>query len=133
MNNVGGPYSTAVFKFQDSRSRPVLHSVAVALVLKVITTVQRKLRALWALVKDFPVPAGAHWLLGHLVLLANGEREFDKIGLEWAVQYPYAYIFKHGPLEGVLSVNHPDYIKAVLQRPDKKDERIYGLLRPWLS
>ncbi|XP_078658403.1 cytochrome P450 4F4-like isoform X1 [Branchiostoma floridae x Branchiostoma belcheri] len=108
-------------------------AVVVALVLKVITSVQRKLRALWALEKDFPVPAGAHWLLGHLVLLANGEREFDKIGLEWAIQYPYAYIFKHGPLEGVLSVNHPDYIKAVLQRPDKKDERIYGLLRPWLG
>ncbi|KAI8509116.1 hypothetical protein Bbelb_129640, partial [Branchiostoma belcheri] len=94
---------------------------------------KRKLRALWALEKDFPVPPGAHWLLGHLVLLANGEREFDKIGLEWAIQYPYAYIFKHGPLEGVLSVNHPDYIKVVLQRPDKKDERIYGLLRPWLG
>ncbi|XP_066298513.1 cytochrome P450 4A4-like [Branchiostoma lanceolatum] len=110
-----------------------LLTVVVALLLKVFTVVQRKLSVQWALEKDFPVPPGAHWLLGHLVLLAKGELEFDRIGQEWAIQYPHSYIFKHGPLDGTLSVNHPDYIKAVLQRPDKKDERIYGLLRPWLG
>ncbi|XP_078574395.1 cytochrome P450 4A4-like isoform X2 [Branchiostoma floridae x Branchiostoma japonicum] len=94
-----------------------LLAVAVALLLKIAFIVQRKLRVLRALKKDFPVPPGAHWLLGHLVLFAKGEREFERIFLEFAIRYPHVCIFMNGPLDCTLSVHHPDYIKAVLQRP----------------
>ncbi|XP_035699768.1 cytochrome P450 4F22-like isoform X1 [Branchiostoma floridae] len=110
-----------------------LLAVVVALLLKVACVVQRKLRVLRALKKDFPTPPGAHWLLGHLVFFAKGEREFERIFLEFAIRYPHVCIYMNGPLDSSLSVHHPDYIKAVLQRPDKKDERVYGLLRPWLG
>ncbi|XP_078586120.1 cytochrome P450 4B1-like [Branchiostoma floridae x Branchiostoma japonicum] len=109
-------------------------AVGVAVLLKGVVAVVRSLRNLWALEKVFPVPPGAHWLLGHLVFAKQGDRHFQKAMSEWVQQYhQHGFIFKHGAAMGRLVATHPDDVRAVLMRTDQKLEIIYGMLRPWLG
>ncbi|XP_035680011.1 cytochrome P450 4B1-like [Branchiostoma floridae] len=107
--------------------------LCVAVLLKGTVAVVRSLRNLWALEKVFPVPPGAHWLLGHLVFLRQDARHSYEITAEWFRQYQQGYIFKHGAAMGRLVVTHPDDVRAVLMRTDQKLEIFYGMLRPWLG
>eukprot|EP00058_Branchiostoma_floridae_P027885 XP_002613376.1 hypothetical protein BRAFLDRAFT_68362 [Branchiostoma floridae] len=90
--------------------------LCVAVLLKGTVAVVRSLRNLWALEKVFPVPPGAHWLLGHLVFLRQDARHSYEITAEWFRQYQQGYIFKHGAAMGRLVVTHPDDVRAVLMR-----------------
>ncbi|XP_035674723.1 uncharacterized protein LOC118414617 [Branchiostoma floridae] len=62
-------------------------ALCVVVLLKGTVAVVRSLRNLWALEKVFPVPPGAHWLLGHLVFAKQGDRHFEKAMSEWVQQY----------------------------------------------
>ncbi|XP_078593023.1 leukotriene-B4 omega-hydroxylase 3-like [Branchiostoma floridae x Branchiostoma japonicum] len=108
-------------------------ALSVAVLLKGVVAVVRSLRNLWALEKVFPVPPGAHWLLGHLVFLSQGDRHIQEITSEWFRQYQHGYIFRHGAAMGRLVVTNPDDVRAVLMRTDQKLEIFYGMLRPWLG
>ncbi|KAI8485300.1 hypothetical protein Bbelb_368640 [Branchiostoma belcheri] len=108
-------------------------ALAAVVLVRVTAAVLRSLRNRWAMEKVFPVPPGAHWLLGHLVFLRGGDRQFHQTLKEWTEEYQYGYIFRHGAAMGRLVAVHPDYIRAILVRTDKKLEVIYGILRPWLG
>ncbi|XP_035674596.1 leukotriene-B4 omega-hydroxylase 3-like [Branchiostoma floridae] len=91
-------------------------ALCVAVLLKGTAAVVRSLRNLWALEKVFPVPPGAHWLLGHLVLLRQSDRlKYERMS-EWFRQYQQGYIFKHSAAMGRLIVTHPDDVRALLRR-----------------
>ncbi|XP_078593024.1 cytochrome P450 4B1-like [Branchiostoma floridae x Branchiostoma japonicum] len=108
-------------------------ALGVAVLLKGTAAVVRSLRNMWALEKVFPVPPGAHWLLGHLVLLRQSDRfKYERMS-EWFRQYQQGYIFKHSAAMGRLVVTHPDDVRAVLRRTDQKLEIFYGILRPFLG
>ncbi|XP_066280196.1 cytochrome P450 4B1-like isoform X1 [Branchiostoma lanceolatum] len=83
--------------------------------------------------KEFPVPPGSHWLLGHLVLLGDEGRGLMTKAMEWSKVYKFAHVIRMGPLLQHCTVYHPDYVKAVMSRADQKDDYIYSFLRPWLG
>eukprot|EP00058_Branchiostoma_floridae_P027886 XP_002613377.1 hypothetical protein BRAFLDRAFT_68363 [Branchiostoma floridae] len=91
-------------------------ALCVVVLLKGTVAVVRSLRNLWALEKVFPVPPRAHWLLGHMVFLSQGDRHIHEITSEWFRQYQRGYIFRHGAAMGRLVVTHPDDVRAVLMR-----------------
>ncbi|KAI8485299.1 hypothetical protein Bbelb_368630, partial [Branchiostoma belcheri] len=53
--------------------------------------------------------------------------------MEWSAVYKYAHVIHMGPFLQHCTVYHPDYVKAVMSRADKKDDYVYGFLRPWLG
>ncbi|XP_019648008.1 PREDICTED: phylloquinone omega-hydroxylase CYP4F2-like [Branchiostoma belcheri] len=108
--------------------------VAIAVVVVKVTmglwnTVRRNRK----LAREFPVPPGSHWLLGHMVLLGDEGRGLMTKSMEWSAVYKYAHVIHMGPFLQHCTVYHPDYVKAVMSRADKKDDYVYGFLRPWLG
>ncbi|XP_078593025.1 cytochrome P450 4B1-like [Branchiostoma floridae x Branchiostoma japonicum] len=108
--------------------------VAVAVVVvKVTISLWNTVRRNQKIAKEFPVPPGSHWLLGHMVLLGDEGRGLMTKAMEWSKIYKYAHVIRMGPLLQHCSVYHPDYVKAVMSRADRKDDYVYSFLRPWLG
>ncbi|CAH1263491.1 CYP4F2 [Branchiostoma lanceolatum] len=107
--------------------------VFVVTLLKVTVGLWRTVRRNRTMAADFPAPPGGHWLLGHLVMAGPDGGELMLRGPGWAEDYKYAHLMHGGPLLTHCSVYHPDYVKAVMTRSDKKDEFAYSFLRPWLG
>ncbi|XP_078593027.1 cytochrome P450 4B1-like isoform X2 [Branchiostoma floridae x Branchiostoma japonicum] len=107
--------------------------VLVVTLLKATVDLWRTVRCNRKMAVDFPVPPGGHWLLGHLVMLGPEGGELMLKGPGWAEDYKYAHLMHSGPLLTHCSVYHPDYVKTVMARADKKDAYAYDFLRPWLG
>ncbi|XP_066280202.1 cytochrome P450 4B1-like [Branchiostoma lanceolatum] len=107
--------------------------VFVVTLLKVTAGLWRTVRRNRTMAADFPAPPGGHWLLGHLVMAGPDGGELMLRGPGWAEDYKYAHVMHGGPLITHCSVYHPDYVKAVMTRSDKKDKFAYSFPRPWLG
>ncbi|XP_078593033.1 cytochrome P450 4F3-like isoform X1 [Branchiostoma floridae x Branchiostoma japonicum] len=107
--------------------------VIAVVVVKVTISLWNTVRRNQEIAKEFPVPPGSHWLLGHMVLLGDeGEGLMLKF-MEWSKIYKYAHVTRMGPLLQHCTVYHHDYVKAVMSRADRKDDYVYSFLRPWLG
>uniref|UniRef100_A0A8C4YLT4 Uncharacterized protein n=1 Tax=Gopherus evgoodei TaxID=1825980 RepID=A0A8C4YLT4_9SAUR len=108
---------------------PMFHLMAVVclacVVLKAIQLYWRKQKLL-KIFKSFPGPP-THWLYGHLQM-----DELDNTA-SWAEQYPHCHHMWYGGFLGFLSINHPEYAKAVYSRGDPKSLVIYSFLVPWIG
>ncbi|XP_032660935.1 cytochrome P450 4B1-like [Chelonoidis abingdonii] len=98
-------------------------------VLKAIQLYRRKQKLL-KIFKSFPGPP-THWLYGHLQMLQQ-EDELDNTA-SWAEQYPHCHPMWYGGFLGFLSINHPEYAKAVYSKGDPKSLVIYSFLVPWIG
>ncbi|XP_066280201.1 cytochrome P450 4B1-like [Branchiostoma lanceolatum] len=124
----------------DSPGTTVATLTCCCAVVVFVVTLLKDTAGLWRTVRrnrtmaaDFPAPPGGHWLLGHLVMLGPEGGELMLKGVGWAEDYKYAHLIHAGPFLTHCAVYHPDYVKAVMARSDKKDEFAYGFLRPWLG
>uniref|UniRef100_A0A8C0GT91 Uncharacterized protein n=1 Tax=Chelonoidis abingdonii TaxID=106734 RepID=A0A8C0GT91_CHEAB len=108
---------------------PMFHLMAVVclacVVLKAIQLYRRKQKLL-KIFKSFPGPP-THWLYGHLQM-----DELDNTA-SWAEQYPHCHPMWYGGFLGFLSINHPEYAKAVYSKGDPKSLVIYSFLVPWIG
>ncbi|RDD42229.1 Leukotriene-B4 omega-hydroxylase 3 [Trichoplax sp. H2] len=83
------------------------------------------------ILKKFPGPK-SHWLLGNLHQLAS-PKEFLKSYHSFSLKFPRKFLLWYGPLTPVLSVSHPETIRAVIKAKTIKDGPAYQYLLPWLG
>ena len=89
----------------------------------------RKRRHHVTLKRNFPAPAAAHWLLGHVPLLSGLSYETLMLFSRWTKEYPRYYLFMAGPLETKLFLNHADTIKQLTKTHEPKQFGFGGVYR----
>ncbi|XP_022104408.1 cytochrome P450 4F22-like [Acanthaster planci] len=80
----------------------------------------------------FPTDPERHWFLGSLSKFTADEKE-----LEWKREVVKrcvtASVLWVGPIRPIISVYHPDTVKAVLSTGEPKAEFTYSYIRPWIG
>ncbi|XP_077189955.1 cytochrome P450 4B1-like [Paroedura picta] len=99
------------------------------MVLKALKLYQQK-QYLIKVLRCFPGPP-THWLYGHFKMMAP-EEEFSNVE-SWTKKYPHCHQIWYGGFLAFLSINHPEYAKAVFSRGDPKSLVIYDYLVPWIG
>ncbi|XP_077784881.1 cytochrome P450 4B1-like [Podarcis muralis] len=80
--------------------------------------------------RSFPGPP-SHWLYGHIHMM-KPEEEFLNAAA-WTEKYPHCYPRWYGNFLAFLSINHPEYAKAVYSRGDPKPLITQDFLIPWIG
>ena len=70
--------------------------------------------------RNFPAPAAAHWLLGHVPLLSGLSYETLMLFSRWTKSYPRYYLFHAGPFDTKLVLNHAETIKQLTKTYEPK-------------
>ena len=112
-------------------------SVLFAYILgSVVPYLWRKRRDRAILQRNFPAPAAAHWLLGHVPLLSGISYETLTLFSRWTKSYPRYYLFHAGPIDTKLVLNHAETIKRLTRKNEPKQlgfGGIYGFILPWFG
>lgn len=98
-------------------------------VLNAMKLYQKK-QYLIKVLRCFPGPP-THWLYGHFKMMAP-EEEFLSVQT-WTKKYPHCHPMWYGGFLAFLSINHPEYAKAVFSRGDPKSLVVYDFLVPWIG
>ena len=112
-------------------------SILFAYVLgSVVPYLWRKRRDRVILQRNFPAPAAAHWLLGHVPLLSGLSYETLMLYHCWTKTYPRYYLFHAGPVDTKLVLNHAETIKQLTKTHEPKQlgfGGVYGFVLPFLG
>uniref|UniRef100_A0A670II11 Cytochrome P450 family 4 subfamily B member 1 n=1 Tax=Podarcis muralis TaxID=64176 RepID=A0A670II11_PODMU len=80
--------------------------------------------------RSFPGPP-SHWLYGHIHMVR--ESLIFLVRSAWTEKYPHCYPRWYGNFLAFLSINHPEYAKAVYSRGDPKPLITQDFLIPWIG
>ncbi|XP_022104398.1 cytochrome P450 4F22-like isoform X2 [Acanthaster planci] len=80
----------------------------------------------------FPSDPERHWLFGSLSKFTGDEKEFEW-KREVVKKCVTASVSWAGPITPIISVYHPDTVKAVLSTGEPKAEFTYSFIRPWIG
>ncbi|KAM9320123.1 ultra-long-chain fatty acid omega-hydroxylase-like [Gastrophryne carolinensis] len=86
-------------------------------------------------IRCFPEPPRRNWFWGHLGMFNPNEEGLKEVS-ELVKEFTYSLKTWMGPTLPVISLLHPDTVKAVAAAPAAiapKDELFYGFLKPWLG
>ena len=112
-------------------------SVFAAYILgSLIPYVWRKRRDRAILQRNFPAPAAAHWLLGHVPLLSGLSYETLMLFSRWTKEYPRYFLFLAGPLDTKLVLHHAETVKIVMKTNEPKQHGrggLYSFAKVWLG
>ncbi|KAM8930917.1 cytochrome P450 4B1-like isoform 1-T1 [Pelodytes ibericus] len=100
------------------------------LLLKV-TRLYLRWRQHLAIFSPFPGPQ-THWLYGNAHEFTQDGKVLDSM-VRYAEKYQYGFTMWMGHFLPVLLICHPDYAKAILARPDPKNEMVNRFLIPWIG